>query len=111
MTVKTMKRPTTTKNNLQAFPCVPLCPLWLKIGLALPLAVIQLNTAACTEETSANATASAAAKSETPTTLAAPEAATDNAPLPHIDSKRAFQYTREVTAFGPRYMGNENHKK
>jgi Zn-dependent M28 family amino/carboxypeptidase len=30
---------------------------------------------------------------------------------PHIDAKRAFQYTREVTAFGPRYMGNENHKK
>jgi hypothetical protein len=35
----------------------------------------------------------------------------DNAPLPHIDAKRAFEYTREVTAFGPRYMGNENHKK
>jgi Zn-dependent M28 family amino/carboxypeptidase len=38
-------------------------------------------------------------------------AAPDNAPLPHIDAKRAFQYTREVTAFGERYMGNENHKK
>ena len=25
--------------------------------------------------------------------------------------KRAFEYTREVTAFGPRYMGSENHKK
>jgi len=48
----------------------------------------------------------------TRTTLAPPEAApTDNAPLPHIDAKRAFQYTREVTAFGPRYMGSENHKK
>jgi Zn-dependent M28 family amino/carboxypeptidase len=41
-----------------------------------------------------------------------PEAAPpDSAPLPHIDAKRAFQYTREVTAFGPRYMGSENHKK
>ncbi|MGO9864063.1 MAG: M28 family peptidase [Terriglobales bacterium] len=41
-----------------------------------------------------------------------PEAATsDSAPLPHIDPKRAFEYTREVTAFGPRYMGSENHKK
>jgi Zn-dependent M28 family amino/carboxypeptidase len=40
------------------------------------------------------------------------EAATpDNVQFPHIDAKRAFQYTREVTAFGPRYMGNENHKK
>jgi Zn-dependent M28 family amino/carboxypeptidase len=37
--------------------------------------------------------------------------APDNTPLPHIDSKRAFEYTREVAAFGPRYMGNENHKK
>ena len=33
------------------------------------------------------------------------------APLPQIDAKRAFEYTREVTAFGPRYMGSENHKK
>lgn len=40
-----------------------------------------------------------------------PEAAPDSAPLPHIDAKRAFQYAREVTAFGPRYMGSENHKK
>jgi glutaminyl-peptide cyclotransferase len=41
-----------------------------------------------------------------------PVAATPgNAPLPHIDAKRAFEYTREVTAFGERYMGNENHKK
>jgi len=38
-------------------------------------------------------------------------AAPDSASLPHIDSKRAFQYTREVTAFGARYMGSENHKK
>ena len=52
-------------------------------------------------------------KSESAPTMPIPPevAAPDNAPLPHIDSKRAFQYTREVTAFGPRYMGNENHKK
>ena len=42
---------------------------------------------------------------------AAAAASTDNAQLPHIDAKRAFEYTREVTAFGPRYMGSENHKK
>src|SRR3984893_18225401 len=42
---------------------------------------------------------------------AAAAASTDNAQLPHIDAKRAVQYTREVTAFGPRYMGSENHKK
>jgi glutaminyl-peptide cyclotransferase len=36
---------------------------------------------------------------------------TDSGPLPHIDAARAFQYTKEVTAFGPRYIGSENHKK
>lgn len=35
----------------------------------------------------------------------------DTGPLPHIDAARAFQYTKEVTAFGPRYIGSENHKK
>lgn len=35
----------------------------------------------------------------------------DSSPLPQIDAKRAFEYTREVTAFGPRYIGSENHKK
>jgi Zn-dependent M28 family amino/carboxypeptidase len=67
----------------KAFPGVPLCSLWLRISLALPLAAVLASTAVHA----------------------------DNAPLPHIDSKRAFQYTREVAAFGERYMGNENHKK
>ncbi len=108
MTGRTMKRPTTIKNGLQAFPCVPPCPLWLKICLALLLAIVQVDTVACTKGTSA--TASAAPSIAPP--AAPPEAApSDPAPLPHIDSKRAFQYIREVTAFGPRYMGSENHKK
>jgi Zn-dependent M28 family amino/carboxypeptidase len=83
---ETAKPPATT---LESSPCVtlcPLCPLWLKLSLALLLL---------------------AAAAENSTAAAAP----DNAALPHIDAKRAFQYTREVTAFGPRYMGNENHKK
>jgi len=69
------------------------------------------NTVACAKGT--DATASAAPRSESTATAPAPPegAPTDSAPLPHIDSKRAFQYTREVTAFGPRYMGSENHKK
>jgi Zn-dependent M28 family amino/carboxypeptidase len=67
----------------KALPGVPLFSLWLRICLALPLAA----------------------------TLASATTPADTAPLPHIDSKRAFQYTREVAAFGERYMGNENHKK
>lgn len=38
-------------------------------------------------------------------------AAAEKNATPHIDAKRAFEYTREVTAFGPRYIGSENHKK
>ena len=104
-------KPTTTSESWQAFPCGPRWPLWLRICLALPLTIALANTVACTKGTSADA--SAAPKSElTAATPATPEAApADSAPLPHIDSKRAFQYTREVTAFGPRYMGSENHKK
>lgn len=30
---------------------------------------------------------------------------------PTIDARRAFQYTKEVTAFGPRPIGSANHKK
>ena len=70
------------------------------------------STIACAKGISSSS-ATAAPKSESPAPPPAPlEAALpDSAPLPHIDSKRAFQYTREVTAFGPRYMGSENHKK
>jgi Zn-dependent M28 family amino/carboxypeptidase len=107
-----MKSRATKIGLSQAFPCVPLCPLWLKICLVL-LAIVLASTVACTKGTSAGATASATEKSaSTASTPVPPEAVpADNAPLPHIDSKRAFQYTREVTAFGPRYMGSENHKK
>src|ERR1700689_2996750 len=78
-----MKRPVAQIASRKAFLRIPLCPPWLNLGLLLTVAA---------------ATASTAAQA-------------DNAPLPHIDAKRAFQYTRHVTAFGPRYMGNENHKK
>ncbi len=71
-----------------------------------------VSTAACSKGADTNAT-SAAANPEPATATPVPSAAAavDNAPLPHIDAKRAFEYTREVAAFGPRYMGNENHKK
>ena len=103
-------KPTTTPESCRAFPCVP---LWFRICLALPLTIALANTAACTKGTSADASASAAPKSESTAATPAPTEAApaDSAPLPHIDAKRAFQYTREVTAFGPRYMGSENHKK
>ena len=111
MTGETMKRNATTIEVFQAFPGVSPCPLWLKTCLQLALTIALSSTIACGKGT--DATANLASKSEStekaPTPPKAPPP--DSAPLPHIDSKRAFQYTREVTAFGPRYMGNENHKK
>ncbi len=106
-----MKRNATTIELFHASHCVPLWPLWLKICLQLAVTIALSSTVACGKGT--DATASAAPRSESTANTPAPReaAAPDNAPLPHIDAKRAFQYTREVTAFGPRYMGSENHKK
>jgi glutaminyl-peptide cyclotransferase len=103
-----MSTSTTNIRIRRVFPCVPLCPLWLRFCLAVALA----STAACSKGTQSAASTSEPAAA-TPVAPAAPAvpAAADNAPLPHIDAKRAFEYTREVTAFGPRYMGNDNHKK
>ncbi len=106
-----MKRTTTKIEVLKAFPCVsprPQCPPWLRICLQLLVAIALATSAACTKATDAGA---ATQSKSTPPTPTLPDAAPDNAPLPHIDSKRAFQYTREVTAFGPRYIGSQNHKK
>jgi glutaminyl-peptide cyclotransferase len=110
-----MKKAATEAGICQADPCDPLChlcdPLWLKICLVLPLAIALGVTAACAK-TSSSDTDGVPTKSESGALAAAPsQVASDNAPLPHIDAKRAFEYTREVTAFGPRYIGSENHKK
>jgi glutaminyl-peptide cyclotransferase len=35
----------------------------------------------------------------------------DSGPPPAIDSARAFQYVKEIVAFGPRPLGSANHKK
>lgn len=105
-----MKRSQSTITDSKVVLCAPLCPLWLKISVAIVLTVALANTIACTKGT--DATASAATKSEMPEPSPAPQPmAPDTTPLPHIDAKRAFEYTREVAAFGERYMGNENHKK
>ena len=76
--------------------------------------MLTLVTAACSKAPTAasagqgNAAApTAAPRSQPPIDNPPP----DSGPLPHINAQRAFQYTREVTAFGPRYMASENHKK
>src|ERR1700733_11205265 len=89
---------------------------WMFAAVAVAVALTSLE--GCTGGTASGGTS---AISNSPTTAsaaaniataAAPDTAPpENASLPHIDAKRAFEYTREVTRFGERYMGNENHKK
>jgi glutaminyl-peptide cyclotransferase len=115
-----MKPPRTPRNTREDFAkdlrepepalsAVEGCPLWL-MGLLYLLGVVTLVS--CSRGTD-QPTVVVPPQVEARTTPPVPPeaAAPDSAPLPHIDSKRAFEYTREVTAFGPRYMGSENHKK
>jgi glutaminyl-peptide cyclotransferase len=111
--MKPLRVQSQTKKHLAQGLRAPSCPWWFKLSVALSLAIVLASTATYAKGTSAAASTSAAPKSEATTATPNPPApaATDNAPLPHIDAKRAFEYTREVTAFGTRYMGSENHKK
>ena len=52
-----------------------------------------------------------AARARTDTTLPTLSLPPDNASLPTIDSARAFQYVKDIVAFGPRPLGSANHKK
>ncbi len=101
-----------TKELDDAFLRVSLCPPWLKLLQTL-LLIAAFSAMACSTgnpgPTPSSAAAAAATKSEAVAAELLPPP--DPGPLPKIDAKRAFEYTREVTAFGPRYMGSENHKK
>ena len=100
------------QRKRKVFLRVPPWTPWSGFLLML-LLVSVLSAIACKEvplpvAMPANAAAAAVSRSEAKPT---PQDPPDSAPFPQIDAKRAFEYTREVTAFGARYMGSENHKK
>jgi glutaminyl-peptide cyclotransferase len=70
---------------------------------------------ACSKGSSAappdNASVASAAAPSQPVAPAADSAPPESGSLPQIDSKRAFQYIKDVVAFGPRPIGSDNHKK
>jgi Zn-dependent M28 family amino/carboxypeptidase len=79
---------------------------------------LALASVGCSKRSSAASPDSAAGFANTtasealPTAPAPPQTAlADSGPLPTIDSKRAFQYIKEIVAFGTRPIGSENHKK
>jgi len=103
-----MKSPATTQEVVAPSTFYS---LWLRALLTL-LVFAQSSTLACGKGNPApEASPSTATAAASSASAAAQTAPPDTSPLPQIDSKRAFEYTKEVTAFGARYMGNENHKK
>jgi glutaminyl-peptide cyclotransferase len=94
------------KLNRSGFPGVS---LWIGILLSLLLFVL----AACSKGSSSTSVTPVNAASSGAPEPAAPsaDAVADAGPLPQIDSKRAFQYIKDIVAFGTRPMGSENHKK
>ena len=107
-----MKSPRTqglTKENSANVFLRAWCPLWLT-GLLYLLGVVTL-LASCSRGTDAQPRASFEAHLPRTSPAGPPNVDSAKAPLAHIDAKRAFQYTREVTGFGERYIGSENHRK
>jgi glutaminyl-peptide cyclotransferase len=79
--------------------------LGLLCGMALPMP-------ACSRDKGVAETKPVGSSAPAATPAAEPvKYAADKDPLPSINATRAMQYTREVTAFGPRPIGSENHKK
>jgi len=64
------------------------------------VALVALSLTACSRD---NASASA------PPPASAPAALPDSTPL--VSGERAMQYTKDVAAFGPRYLGSPGHAK
>ena len=76
---------------------------------ACAIAICALLVAACTKQKQV-----AAADTEVSTT-AAPSpvnfSTLELGPVPSFDANRAFQYIKDIVAFGPRPIGSANHKK
>jgi Zn-dependent M28 family amino/carboxypeptidase len=75
--------------------------------------ILALTVVSCTKQKNAAAASpqenAAAAPAPAPVDLSTLPA--DLGPPPSFDANRAFQYIKEIVAFGPRPIGSENHKK
>lgn len=82
------------------------------MNLKIPaMLCVLLTLSACSQEKPAET------PKETKSSMVLPNLAEASAPpadagaLPSIDGARAFQYTKEIAALGPRPIGSTNHKK
>ena len=65
----------------------------------------------CTKQKEAAAASPEGASAPTQAALDVSTLPADSGPAPAFDSARAFQYIKEIVAFGPRPIGSANHKK
>ena len=65
----------------------------------------------CNKQKEAVAASSQNAVAPSPAALDASTLPADSGPPPSFEANRAFQYIKEIVAFGPRPIGSENHKK
>lgn len=90
-------------------------PFSMQLALGLFLLALLLPISACSKGSSSPATERPVTTAPVPESAAVSttrDAASPNlGPPPQIDSKRTFQYIKEIVAFGTRPMGSENHKK
>jgi Zn-dependent M28 family amino/carboxypeptidase len=77
----------------------------LLLAMALTAACSKAKTAEANTSTDVQPSAQSAAQ-----TKAAP-VAVPSGPLPHVNGARAFQYTKDVVAFGARFVTSPGHKK
>jgi len=84
----------------------PIVAMALTLTLALA-ACSQQKTSAASSSDPARAQTGAASKAAPAT----PGVDPSTLPVPHVDGARAMQYTKDVVAFGPRYVSSPGHKK
>ncbi len=81
-----------------------------KPGIVIAAICLSILLISCTrQKEAAAATPSVAAATATPQDFSA--VPPDSVPPPAFNADRAFQYIKDVVAFGPRPIGSANHKK
>ncbi len=86
----------------------------MRIG-SVPIVLLSfaLSFVGCDHDKNASAAGASTPATTSPPDTTAPKLSLppDTGPPPAIDSTRAFQYVKEIVAFGPRPIGSANHKK
>ncbi len=83
------------------------------VSLPIVLLLFAITSLGCSDGKNASAAGAPTPAPASSADTSAPKLSfpPDTGPPPAIDSARAFQYVKEIVAFGPRPVGSANHKK